>query len=105
MSSNDHALGKELEQKYEKRPDSQALTGHADPSKNSASGVDYEPHPEHSIKLEPEREKIVQSICNLYVEVQARTTCRSMLRKQSMMTHGAIAIRGTRLLGSGGVRK
>lgn len=66
MSSNDHVLGKKLEQQYEKRPDPQTLTGHDDPSKNSSSGVDYEPHPEKSIKLEPKRERIVQSICNLY---------------------------------------
>ena len=51
---------------YEKRPDPQELTSNPDPSKNSSSGVDYEPHPEESIQLEPERERIVQSICNLY---------------------------------------
>jgi hypothetical protein len=66
MSSNDHVLGKKLEEQYEIRPDPQALTANKDPSQNSASGVDYEPHPEKSIKLEPEREKIVRSICNLY---------------------------------------
>ena len=66
MTTNDHQLGHQLEEKYEKRVDPQALTANPDPSQNSSSGVDYEPHPEHSIKLEPEREKIVQSICNLY---------------------------------------
>jgi hypothetical protein len=56
-----------LENEFEKRPDPVALTQNRDdPSQNSSSGVDYEPHPEKSIKLEPEREKIVQSICNLY---------------------------------------
>ena len=55
-----------LENEFEKRPDPVALTQNPDPSKNSSSGVDYEPYPEQSIKLEPEREKIVQSICNLY---------------------------------------
>lgn len=55
-----------LQDEYEKRPDPVALTQNADPSQNSSTGVDYEPHPEKSIKLEPEREKIVQSICNLY---------------------------------------
>lgn len=54
-------------QSYEIRPDPQALTGNKeDPSQNAFTGVDYEPHPEKSIKLEPEREKIVQSICALY---------------------------------------
>ncbi|KAG9202845.1 hypothetical protein G6514_003867 [Epicoccum nigrum] len=55
-----------LENEFEKRPDPVALTQNPDPSKNSSSGVDYEPYPEQSIKLEPEREMIVQSICNLY---------------------------------------
>ncbi|KAG9591084.1 hypothetical protein KCU77_g6701, partial [Aureobasidium melanogenum] len=54
-------------QTYEIRPDPQALTGNKeDPSQNAPTGVDYEPHPEKSIKLEPEREKIVKSICALY---------------------------------------
>lgn len=54
-------------QSYEIRPDPQKLTGHTDPSKNSSTGVDYEPHPEdQKIKLEPERQRIVDSICNLY---------------------------------------
>ncbi|CAD0100237.1 unnamed protein product [Aureobasidium mustum] len=54
-------------QTYEIRPDPQALTGNKeDPSQNASTGVDYEPHPEKSIKLEPEREKIVKSICSLY---------------------------------------
>jgi hypothetical protein len=67
MSSNDHVLGKKLEEQYEIRPDPQALTANKeDPSQNSSTGVDYEPHPEKSIKLEPAREKIVQSICDLY---------------------------------------
>ncbi|KAL5387082.1 hypothetical protein DPSP01_003692 [Paraphaeosphaeria sporulosa] len=51
---------------YEIRPDPIALTQNPDPSKNSSSGVDYEPHPEDSIPLEPKRERIVQAICNLY---------------------------------------
>lgn len=55
-----------LEDDFEKRPDPVALTQNPDPSKNSASGVDYEPYPDKSIPLEPEREKIVKSICNLY---------------------------------------
>lgn len=55
-----------LENKFEKHPDPVALTQNPDSSKNSSSGVDYEPYPEESIKLEPEQEKIVQAICNLY---------------------------------------
>ena len=55
-----------LESEFEKRPDPVALTQNADPAQNSSSGVDYEPHPEKSIPLDPEREKIVQAICNLY---------------------------------------
>ncbi|EAT77592.1 hypothetical protein SNOG_15049 [Parastagonospora nodorum SN15] len=55
-----------LEAEYEKRPDPIALTQNPDPSKNSSSGVDYEPNPEQSIILDPEREKIVQAICSLY---------------------------------------
>jgi len=53
-------------QTYEIRPDPQSLTQNADPAKNSSTGVDYEPHPESSIKLEPERQQIVDKICRLY---------------------------------------
>lgn len=56
----------EVPQSYEIRPDPQELTQNADPSQNASTGVDYEPHPEKSIKLEPERQKIVDSICSLY---------------------------------------
>ncbi|KAF2451691.1 hypothetical protein P171DRAFT_347717 [Karstenula rhodostoma CBS 690.94] len=51
---------------YEIRPDPIALTQNSDPSKNASSGVDYEPHPEDSIPLDPSRERIIQAICNLY---------------------------------------
>ena|ERR1700712_781903 len=50
----------------EPRPDAQALTGNPDPSKNSSTGVDYEPHPEHSVPLSKEKQHIVDCICNLY---------------------------------------
>lgn len=54
-------------QSYEIRPDPVQLThNNENPSNNASTGVDYEPHPEKSIKLEPERERIVRSICNLY---------------------------------------
>lgn len=57
----------EVPQSYEIRPDPQELTqNNVDPTQNSSTGVDYEPHPENSIKLEPERQKIVDSITRLY---------------------------------------
>jgi hypothetical protein len=64
--SNSDTRAQALQDEFEKRPDPVALTQNPDPSKNSSSGVDYEPYPEKSIKLEPAQEKIVQSICNLY---------------------------------------
>ena len=51
---------------YEIRPDPQGLTSNSDPSQNSSTNVDYEPHPEKSIKLSPERQHIVDSITRLY---------------------------------------
>jgi hypothetical protein len=66
MPTNDHVLGEELQKQYEPHPDPQALTGNQDSSKNSASGVDYEPHPDYSVKISPEKEEIVRHICNLY---------------------------------------
>lgn len=33
---------------------------------NSESGVDYEPYPEKSLKISSERQKIIDSITNLY---------------------------------------
>ena len=50
----------------EPHPDPQYLTRNPDPSKNTSSGVDYEPHPENSIPLSAERQRIVDSICHLY---------------------------------------
>ena len=64
--SGKDTLATRLENDFEKRPDPVALTHNTDESQNSSSGIDYEPHPESSIKLEPARERIVQSICNLY---------------------------------------
>ncbi|MCJ1302739.1 hypothetical protein MMC08_005543 [Hypocenomyce scalaris] len=56
-----------LRSQYEIRPDPQALThNHQDPSQNSSTDVDYEPHPEKSLKVSPEHEKIVKAITNLY---------------------------------------
>ena len=59
--------GQELQDKYELRPDTQKATHNtSDPSQNSKTGVDYEPHPETSIKVSPEHEQIVRHITNLY---------------------------------------
>jgi hypothetical protein len=33
---------------------------------DSSADVDYEPHPDKSIPLSPDRQKIVTSICSLY---------------------------------------
>ena len=52
---------------HEIRPHAQKLTGNSNPDKNTNPGVDYEPHPEQqTIKLEPERQRIVDAICRLY---------------------------------------
>ncbi|KAI9822647.1 MAG: hypothetical protein M1827_000366 [Pycnora praestabilis] len=58
------ATAQELQDKYEPRPDPQSLT--SNPPDNSSSGVDYEPHPEKSIKVTPERQHIVHAITSLY---------------------------------------
>lgn len=52
----DPSHAESMQQNYEIRPDPHALTQNPDRVQNSSSGVvDYEPHPERSIKLEPER--------------------------------------------------
>lgn len=56
----------ELQQRFEPRPSPQELTGHENDSLNSSSSVDYEPHPEQSIHVSPERTYIVKCITNLY---------------------------------------
>ena len=50
----------------EPHPDPQTLTQNPEPSNNTSSKVDYEPHPESSIPLEAGRQRIVDSICRLY---------------------------------------
>ena len=55
-----------IQQNHEPRPDPQSQTSNPDPSQNSSTGVDYEPHPDQSIKVSPERERIVKSITSLY---------------------------------------
>lgn len=51
---------------HEPHPDPVALTSNPDASKNSSTGVDYEPHPESSIEVSAERQEIVRKICALY---------------------------------------
>jgi len=65
-SGNKDTRAQALQDAHEPHPDPIALTQNQDPAKNTSSGVDYEPHPEESIKLDPAREKIVHAICNLY---------------------------------------
>ena len=55
-----------IQQNHEPRPDPQSLTSNSDTSQNSSTGVDYEPHPDRSIKVSPDRVKIVKSITSLY---------------------------------------
>ena len=55
-----------IRDRYEIRPDPQGLTKNPDPSQNSSTDVDYEPHPEKSLKLSPQRQHIVDSITRLY---------------------------------------
>lgn len=55
-----------LQANYEPRPDPQSLTSNPDPSQNASTGVDYEPHPERSIKISSEQERIVKAVTNLY---------------------------------------
>ncbi len=57
----------ELHQKYEPNPDPEALTGHSDDlPKGVSKDVDYEPHPEKSLKISPQHEQIIKHITNLY---------------------------------------
>ena len=55
-----------IQQHHEPRPDPQSLTSNSDASQNASTGVDYEPHPDQSIKVSPDREKIVKTITSLY---------------------------------------
>lgn len=66
MPDTSHPVGERLQEQFEPHPDPKALTGHLDQSKNSSTGVDYEPKPSRSIPVSLEHQKIVQSICNLY---------------------------------------
>jgi hypothetical protein len=64
--SDKNTRAQALQDEFEKRPDPIALTQNPDPSKNTSSGVDYEPHPEQSLPLSPSSQKIVDAICALY---------------------------------------
>ncbi|MCJ1285892.1 hypothetical protein MMC26_005234 [Xylographa opegraphella] len=67
MPAQDPSHAQALQDQYEIRPDPVALTHNNDePSQNAASGVDYEPHPEKSIPLSAEHEKILKAITSLY---------------------------------------
>lgn len=67
MPSQDPTHAQSLQDTYEIRPDPVALThNNKDPSQNASSGVDYEPHPEDSVPISPENEKIVKAITSLY---------------------------------------
>lgn len=61
------APSKDPGQLYEICPDPQSLTSNtADPSQNSSTGVDYEPNPSNSIKVNQKYDEIVKAICRLY---------------------------------------
>ena len=51
-------------QSYEIRPDPRNLTSKK--SSESSADIDYEPYPDRSIVLSPERQEVVNSICRLY---------------------------------------
>lgn len=55
-----------IQQNHEPRPDPQSLTSNPDSSQNSSTGVDYEPHPDQSIKVSPDRERVIKCITSLY---------------------------------------
>lgn len=57
----------DLHDKFEPKPDAQALTSHSEGTRRGVSkDVDYEPHPEKSVNISPEHEKIIEHILNLY---------------------------------------
>lgn len=57
----------DLDDKFEPKPDAQALTSHSDDHpRNVSKNVDYEPHPESSVNISPEHENTMKHILNLY---------------------------------------
>lgn len=51
---------------HEPHPDPHALTHNPDSSQNTSSGIDYLPHPEHSVTISPARQAILDAITRLY---------------------------------------
>lgn len=57
----------DLHDRFEPKPDVQALTGHSgDVPRSVSKDVDYEPHPDKSVSISPEHDKIMKHILNLY---------------------------------------
>jgi hypothetical protein len=56
----------DLHDRFEPHPDARNLTGHRDENHGIDKDVDYEPHPDQSIKLSPEHQRIIDHIINLY---------------------------------------
>lgn len=54
------ARAKPLQDEYEIRPDAAELTS------DGGKDVDYEPHPEKSIAISPEQQRVIDCITNLY---------------------------------------
>ncbi|PSN64214.1 hypothetical protein BS50DRAFT_590055 [Corynespora cassiicola Philippines] len=61
-----HLIGQRLQNEYEPHLNPESLTGHAEPSKNSSTGMDYEPNPSNSKPISQNQERVLQSICSLY---------------------------------------
>lgn len=62
----------DLHDRFEPRPDTQQLTGDDD-RRNVSANVDYEPHPEKSLKVSEEHQQIIQHITNLYCGSSSET--------------------------------
>lgn len=57
----------DLHDEFEPNPDAQALTSRSgNTPQNVSKDVDYEPHPENSVSMSPEHEKVMKHILNLY---------------------------------------
>lgn len=57
----------EIHQKYEPNPDPHAVAGDDSGRPGSVSkDVDYEPHPEQSVKVSAEHQAIIDAITSLY---------------------------------------
>ena len=56
----------DLHSRFEPHPDPKTLTSQEDTDGNVAKDVDYEPHPEKSLKVSPEHQNIIDAITGLY---------------------------------------